>query len=99
MSKASEERKQRLRSAAQRRTAEDAPASGSTAVRSKPVRITIDLSPAQYQQLKIWTLHAAADVGANVAVVDVIRTLASYLDQDPEIAERVLADLREAKNV
>ena len=96
MSKA-DERKQRLRSAAQRRSTDDASPSGSTAVRSKPVRITIDLSPAQYQQLKTWTLHAAADIGANVSTADVIRTLASYLEQDPEIAERVLSDLGEAK--
>lgn len=90
-----EDRRRRMRAAAQRRTSEDAPASGSTAVRSKPVRITVDLTPTQYRHLKTWTLQAAAEVGASVSLADVVRLLAGYLHEDQELAQRVTADLQQ----
>lgn len=90
-----EDRKNRLARAAGRRAEPDAPPAGTTAVRTKPVRVTLDLSPAAYRRLKTWTLNASVEVGANVSLADVLRTLADHLDTDQELAELVLADLKQ----
>ena len=54
MTTAREQRKAQMAAAAARRTAPDAPPAGRTAIRSKPVRITLDLSPELYRQLTQW---------------------------------------------
>ena len=59
MSTQRERRKAQMTAAAARRTEPDARAPGRTAIRSKPVRITLDLSPELYRQLTEWTASAA----------------------------------------
>jgi hypothetical protein len=44
----------RMATAAAARTAPEAPAAGQTAIRTKPVRITVDLDPADYLALNHW---------------------------------------------
>ena len=46
-----EQRKAQMAAAAGRRAKPDAQPAGRTAIRSKPVRITLDLSPELYRQL------------------------------------------------
>ena len=46
-----EQRKAQMAAAAARHTEPDARPAGRTAIRSKPVRITLDLSPELYRQL------------------------------------------------
>ena len=59
MSTQREQQKARMAAAASRRAAPNAGPPGSTAIRSDPVRITLDLSPELYRQLKIWVDSAA----------------------------------------
>ena len=56
-----ERRKAQMAAAAARRTAPDAAPAGKTAIRSKPVRITLDLSPELYRELTRWAHSAAID--------------------------------------
>src|SRR5262249_59103613 len=64
MTTAREQRKAQMAAAAARRTAPDAPPAGRTAIRSKPVRITLDLSPELYRHLTHWADSAAAPLDA-----------------------------------
>ena len=59
---AREDRKARMGAAAAARTAPEARPAGQTAVRTKPVRITVDLDPADYLELKRWLEVAGAEV-------------------------------------
>ena len=56
-------RKAQMVAAAMRRAEPDAPPAGKTAIRSKPVRITLDLSPELYRQLTRWADTAAIALG------------------------------------
>jgi len=62
MTKARDQRKAQMAAAAARRTEPDARPAGRTAIRSKPVRITLDLSPELYRQLTRWADDAAVDL-------------------------------------
>ncbi len=65
--------------------------------RSKTVRITLDLAPLQYRRLNRWCDEAAETLGvARVTSVSVLRQLLVQLDSDPELGERLLAQLRQA---
>lgn len=54
--------KNRMAAAAAVRTAPDAAPAGQTAIRTKPVRITIDLDPAAYTALNRWIETAATEI-------------------------------------
>lgn len=59
-------------------------------VRSRPVRITVDLDPAAHQQLTRWCTDAAADLGrARVPAAEVFRAFLDELADDPELADRI----------
>ena len=55
--------------------------------RTKPVRYTLDLAPAQHRFLKRFALDAEADASA------VLRVLLTLLEHDSELAARVAAEL------
>ena len=57
-----ERRKEQMAAAATRRTEPGAAPAGKTAIRSKPVRITLDLSPELYRELTRWTHTAAIEL-------------------------------------
>ena len=68
----------------------------SARVRSKPVRITLDLPPATHQQLAQWCTDAAVDLGrARVPAVEVFRAFLDELADDEELANRIRARLEQ----
>lgn len=69
------------------------PPAGATAIRTKPIRITIDLTPALHEEIKDWTRSTAATLGRDVSLADVMRTLTRQLLTDPELAANIRAQL------
>jgi hypothetical protein len=55
-------------------------------VRTDPIRVTLDLTPAQHRKLKAWCNQAALDLElSQVALAPVLRVLGELLtDGDPE---------------
>ncbi len=67
-----------------------APARRAATVRTKPVRITTDLSPRAYQTLQTLTQNIAADAGrSRLPHSEVLRALIEELGDDPGLAERI----------
>ena len=67
-----------------------APARRAVTVRTKPVRITTDLSPRAYQVLQTLTQNIAADAGrSRLPHSEVLRALIEELGDDPGLAERI----------
>ena len=78
-------RKAQMAAAAARRAAPDASPAGRTALRSKPVRITLDLSPELYRQLTRWAGTAAIELDVpRVALVDAVRAMIRVAADNPE---------------
>jgi hypothetical protein len=93
----SERRREARRRAAHRRTEPDAAPAGETAIRSKPVRITVDLAPELYRRFTAWSLQAATELDMpKVTHAEVIRAFIRAAD-DPDIARRIIAELRKGK--
>jgi hypothetical protein len=85
-------RKAQMAAAAARRAEPDAPPAGKTAIRSKPVRITLDLSPELYRELTGWADEAAIALGVpRVSLADAVRAMIRVTRDHPE---RVLDRLR-----
>jgi hypothetical protein len=84
-------RKAQMAAAALRRTKPDAGPAGRTAIRSKPVRITLDLSPELYRQLTQWTDSAAVAIGVpRVSLADAVRAMIKVTTENPgEVLERL----------
>ena len=84
MTRPRDQRKAQMAAAAARRTEPDAEPAGRTAIRSKPVRITLDLSPELYRQLNRWADDAAVDLDVpRVALADAIRAMIRVAGDDP----------------
>jgi hypothetical protein len=65
------------------------------AVRTKPVRRSVDLSPTHHAMLLEWCAKAADELGVTrVTGQDVIRALVARLLMDQALARRIRADLR-----
>jgi hypothetical protein len=77
-----QQRKAQMAAAASSRTEPDA-RPRSTAIRSKPVRITLDLSPGLYRELTRW-----------VALADVLRAMIRVTAESPDTSGEVTAQLR-----
>ena len=90
MTTAREQRRAQMAAAAARRTAPDAPPAGRTAIRSKPVRITLDLSPELYRQLNQWTDSAAVALDVpRVSLADAVRAMIRVAGENPgEVLDR-----------
>jgi hypothetical protein len=85
-------RKAQMAAAAGRRAEPDARPAGRTAIRSKPVRITLDLSPELYRQLTAWADSAAIELGVpRVSLADAVRAMIRVSADDPD---QVLDQLR-----
>jgi hypothetical protein len=67
---------------------------GRTAIRSKPVRITLDLSPELYRQLTQWAHSAAIELDVpRVALADAVRAMIRVTTEDPDqVIERLRRD-------
>ena len=89
-----EQRKAQMTAAAARRTEPGAGPAGRTAIRSKPVRITLDLSPELYRELTQWAASAAIALGVpRVALADAVRAMIRVSADDPqEVLERLRHD-------
>jgi hypothetical protein len=87
-------RKAQMAAAAGRRTQPDAAPAGRTAIRSKPVRITLDLSPELYRTLTQWADSAAVAIGVpRVSLADAVRAMIRVTTDNPaEVLERLRRD-------
>jgi len=87
-------RKAQMAAAAARRAEPDARPAGRTAIRSKPVRITLDLSPELYRQLTMWVDSAAIELGVpRVSLADAVRAMIRVSAENPgEVLERLRRD-------
>jgi len=85
-------RKAQMAAAAARRAEPNARPAGQTAIRSKPVRITLDLSPELYRELNMWADSAAIALGVpRVSLADAVRAMIRVTAENPD---QVLAQLR-----
>jgi hypothetical protein len=86
-----EQRKAQMVAAAARRSQPDARPAGQTAIRSKPVRITLDLSPELYRQLTQWTDSAAVELDVpRIALADAVRAMIRVTTENPDqVIERL----------
>ena len=89
-----EQRKAQMAAAAARRTVPGAGLAGRTAIRSKPVRITLDLSPELYRELTGWADAAAVELGVpRVSLADAMRAMIRVSADNPgEVLERLRRD-------
>jgi len=89
-----ERRKAQMAAAATRRTEPDAGPAGKTAIRSKPVRITLDLSPELYRQLIGWADSAAVELGVpRVSLADAVRAMIRVSAENPhDVLDRLRRD-------
>ena len=87
-------RKKQLAAAAGRRAVPDARPAGRTAIRSKPVRITLDLSPELYRELTQWVDSAAVTLDVpRVALADAMRAMIRVTTENPdEVLDRLRRD-------
>ncbi len=95
MSKASDALTARATRAANRGSGEpapDAPAAPPAAPRSRPARLTLDLTPVQHRALTVWCSDTAYELGlTKVPATSVLRLLVGQLTSDPELAARIRA--------
>lgn len=95
---AAERQRDRLKAAATRRTEPDATPAGKSAVRSKPVRITVDLTPELYRTLTGWTAAAAGELDIpRLTSADAIRAMIRVAAADTGISAVVLDVIRRDK--
>ena len=89
-----EQRKAQMAAAAARRAEPDARPAGRTAIRSKPVRITLDLSPELYRELTRLADSAAITLDVpRVALADAVRAMIRVTADSPgEVLDRLRRD-------
>ena len=83
-----------MAAAAARRSGPDPSPAGRTAIRTKPVRITLDLSPELYRQLTQWTDSAAVALDVpRVSLADAVRAMIRVTAENPgEVLDRLRRD-------
>ena len=80
-----ERRKAQMAAAALSRIEPGARPAGRTAIRAKPVRITLDLSPELYRQLTEWAHSAAIELDVpRVSLADAVRAMIKVAAQNPD---------------
>jgi hypothetical protein len=89
-----EQRRAQMAAAASRRSEPDSRPAGRTAIRSKPIRITLDLSPELYRQLTQWADSAAVTLGVpRVPLADAVRAMIRVTAEHPdEVLDRLRRD-------
>jgi hypothetical protein len=87
-------RKAQMTAAAARRAEPGARQAGQSAIRSKPVRITVDLSPELYRQLTHWAESAAITLDVpRVPLADAMRAMIRVTAENPgEVLDRLRRD-------
>lgn len=85
----------RMTLAATRRADPEAAAAGKTAVRTKPVRVTLNMPPELYRQLTRWADSAAEALDVpRVSVQDALRAMVSAGAADATPDSPALGELR-----
>src|SRR5439155_19245206 len=94
MTPGTERRQGQMTAAATSRQGPRARPAGKTAIPSKPVRITLDLSPELYRQLTRWAPSAAIELDvAGVALADAVRAMIRVSTESPDkVIERLRRD-------
>ena len=94
MSTQREQQKARMAAAASRRAAPNAESPGRTAIRSKTVRITLDLTPELYRQLTSWADSAAVTLDVpRVSLADAVRAMIRVAADNPhDVLDRLRRD-------
>jgi hypothetical protein len=89
-----ERRRAQMTAAALSRAEPGARPAGRTAIRSKPVRITLDLSPELYRQLTRWAQAAAIELNVpRVALADAVRAMIKVSTENPDqVMDRLRRD-------
>ena len=89
-----ERQKAQMAAAATRRATPDARPAGRTAIRSKPVRITLDLNPELYRQLTTWADAAAVTLDVpRVSLADAVRAMIRVAADNPDdVIDRLRRD-------
>jgi len=89
-----EQRKAQMAAAAARRSEPAARPAGRTAIRSKPVRVTLDLSPELYRELTRWADSAAVALDVpRVALADAMRAMIRVAAENgDEVLDRLRRD-------
>jgi hypothetical protein len=87
-------RKAQMAAAAARRAEPDAGPAGRTAIRSKPIRITLDLSPELYRELTGWADSAAIELGVpRISLAAAVRAMIRVTaDQPDPVLDRLRHD-------
>ena len=85
-----------MAAAAARRSEPAARPAGRTAIRSKPVRVTLDLSPELYRELTQWADSAAVALDVpRIALADAMRAMIRVTAENgDEVLERLRRDRR-----
>jgi hypothetical protein len=83
-----------MAAAAARRSEPAARPAGRTAIRSKPVRVTLDLSPELYRELTRWADSAAVALDVpRIALADAMRAMIRVTAENgDEVLERLRRD-------
>ena len=77
-------------------TMEPALVHGDDTIRTKDIRVSLDLKPTLYEALSDWNRGAARALGrGRVTNADVLRSLVRRLLANPELTAAVLADLNQ----
>ena len=89
-----EQRRAQMAAAAARRSEPGGAPAGQTAIRSKPVRITLDLSPELYRQLTQWADSAAVALDVpRIALADAMRAMIRATAENPgDVLDRLRRD-------
>lgn len=88
----------RMAVAATRRAEPDAPPPGRTAARTAPVRVTLNMPPELFRQLRAWCEFAADELDRpRVSVQDALRAMVCAGVADAQPSSPVLAELRRTR--
>lgn len=72
----------------------DAEATVARVPRTRPVRVTVELSPMEHKALRQWCAQTSADLDLPVvAGAEVFRALLALMRNDPAVADAVRAEL------
>lgn len=90
--------RERMLAAATRRSGPDPAPPGKSAVRTKMIRITIDLAPEDHRTLAAWTMQAAADLDLPVVTsADAVRAMIQTAATDPDTGALIANRIRRNK--
>jgi hypothetical protein len=96
MSSQREQRKAQMAAAAAARTEPGARPAVRTAIRSRKVRITLDLTPELYRELTMWAESAAITLDVpRVSLADAVRAMIRVTTENPDQVLELLRQDRE----